>query len=122
MISFFLVAGFLLLAACSYAVFLRRIRRERFEASRLVNWSLVITGLALAVGSVFITYSPSPTVRIMGFPFPAAAWEYSDGKWLDFVGITTLPFYAANFIIFLFLPQLCFVVFRTLNLRIATGR
>jgi hypothetical protein len=80
-----------------------------------LTWPTVLTfasGLALAIASLFIVYPYSETVRIVGFPFPAAAWEKHGDRWRDFVGALTLPLYCANIVFAFVLPHLALRVLR----------
>ena len=51
----------------------------------------VVGGIAGAFCSFNVLWQPSPTIRYLGFPFPAMIWRLEDGQWVDYVGgpITT---------------------------------
>jgi hypothetical protein len=76
---------------------------------KLVWWRIqaipIVAGVVLATLLATRSYSASDSLRIVGFPFPAAAFERHHGVWLDFVGPTTVPFFLANIAFFLVLPQ-----------------
>lgn len=56
--------------------------------------SLLLFALALAVlggmigfyCSFWVRWQPSPTLRYLGFPFPAMIWQLENGEWVDYVG------------------------------------
>lgn len=52
------------------------------------------------------TYSMNASTRIVGIPFPAAAFEKHGDVWMDFVGAMTLPLLLANAAFFLLMPQI----------------
>ena len=85
----------------------RNIRRARApEQKRLAIVLAFAVGLALSAGSFFVVYPYGDDARIVGFPFPAAAWERQGDRWHDFVGLTTLPFMCANALFAFLLPHL----------------
>jgi len=36
--------------------------------------------------SFYVRWQPSPTLRYLGFPFPAMIWQLENGEWVDYVG------------------------------------
>jgi len=62
----------------------------------------------LGLGAVLFTlrYHYSPTIRIIGFPFPAAFLELHSGYWDDYGGPLTLPAMLGNFLVGLLAPQI----------------
>jgi len=71
--------------------------RRRLEQRQLVSLLVASAiGLMLAAGSFLVAYPYGENTRIVGFPFPAAAWERHGGHWMDFVGPLMLPFMCAN--------------------------
>ena len=84
---------------------------------RVTKFVVLSIGIALAFASYFVTYSYSSTVRIIGFPFPAVAFEKHGSHWLDFSGPLTLPFMCANAWVALVLPHLALRIFQ----RVARG-
>ena len=58
------------------------------KKSILVTAAVVTVGFG-AVGlfcSFNVRWQPSPTIRYLGFPFPAMLWQLENGKWVDYVG------------------------------------
>jgi hypothetical protein len=74
----------------------RRVNRER----PLNGWRYFIAlgaGIVGGLGAAVATWPFSSTVRVVGFPFPVAAFELSSsGLWRDFVGITSGPFFCLD--------------------------
>lgn len=75
-------------------------------------WLTLATGIALAIGSFFVVYPYSERSRIVGFPFPAAAWEKDGNHWLDFVSPLSPVFSCANAVFAFVLPHLFLRVLR----------
>jgi hypothetical protein len=85
----------------------KNVRHARAPGQRRLAVVLAFAvGLALAAGSLFVVYPYGDNARIVGFPFPAAAWERQGDRWRDFVGLTTLPFTCANALFAFLLPHL----------------
>ncbi|MGN6625993.1 MAG: hypothetical protein ACTHLN_05185 [Tepidisphaeraceae bacterium] len=64
-------------------------------ASRLPSRSSVFTsvvvlailgGIVGLVCSFYVRWQPSPTIRYLGFPFPAMLLQLENGEWVDYVG------------------------------------
>lgn len=36
--------------------------------------------------SFWVRWQPAPTLRYVGFPFPAMIWQLEKGQWVDYVG------------------------------------
>jgi hypothetical protein len=73
--------------------------RWNWRQQALRGWRFwVMSALSLAAGVVpgQLSYSVDARTRIVGVPFPAAAFQLEDGVWLDFVGPLTGPFMLAN--------------------------
>jgi uncharacterized membrane protein HdeD (DUF308 family) len=102
--------GVILLVGGITAVIYRRRHRDRMHASTFVNVVLIFVGVALAAYSTIVTYQVSPTLRLVGFSFPAAAWEFGGSYWADFAGPMTLPLTFLNAMVWLLAPQTIFVV------------
>ena len=83
--------------------------RKRVRVRKFVVFSI---GIALAVASYFVAYPYGSTVRVNGFPFPAAAFEKHGSHWLDLSGPLTLPFMCANAWVALVLPHLALRIFQ----------
>jgi len=109
MVTAFSVFGLILVIASPVALWLRLTKAE-FRVGSPWNGVLAASGIALAAATISISYSPTSTQRIFGFPLPAAAWELRDGRWLDFVGAITPIAYLLNLLIMLLLPQVVAVV------------
>lgn len=65
-----------------------------------------LLGLLLAVGSVFVSYPVGDNLRVMGFPFLAAAFERRGDIWIDFMSPLTPVAYLANATFAFVLPHL----------------
>lgn len=59
---------------------------------------LVISSCAVGVWFFSFSYYLSETKRVSGIPLPWAAWEYSNGYWLDFISPISLIFVPLDFI------------------------
>ena len=76
-------------------------------APRLRAYPIVIViGLALACGSVFVRYPLNPDTVVYGFPFMSAIFQRQNGQWADFVGPLTFPAVVANGVFFFLVPQI----------------
>jgi hypothetical protein len=53
-------------------------------------WLIFGAGATAGVLGLFsafeISWQPSPTLRYLGFPFPAMIWQLENGQWVDYVG------------------------------------
>jgi len=65
---------------------------------------LITIGVALGCATYFISYYESPTLRIIGAPFPAAAFQLENGRWYDYVGWITAPAMFLNFLVAALVP------------------
>lgn len=82
-----LVSTELLFLAILVAVFGLAAGTTRPNRFRAIATIALIIGCASGAFSAFlISWSPSPTLRFQGFPFPAGIFHLEDGKWADFVG------------------------------------
>jgi TRAP-type C4-dicarboxylate transport system permease small subunit len=72
----------------------------------LFRLALII--ISCVVGSLLATlmWKLSETELMMGFPIPAAAWEYRAGRWLDFVSPVSPLLCGLDFIIGIWLVHL----------------
>ena len=73
----------------------RSIHRQHLQWWRVQRFP-VLSGFVLAWFFAGRPYPISDSTRIVGIPFPAAAFENHGSGWMDFVGPTTVPFYLAN--------------------------
>jgi len=87
----------------------RSLPHKRARAFILVAFAL---GTVLAASSFFVSYPYSATVRVVGFPFPAAVFEKHGEHWRDYVGPLTAPFSFANAWFAFVLPHLLVRTFR----------
>jgi len=91
----------LVTGAFSAVVAHRRIRSEKLGWWRYQAVPLAIGGVAGFL-AVTVLYRVSSTVQVVGFPFPAAAFQ-DGGAILD--GASTIPMLLADAVFFLLLPQ-----------------
>ena len=107
-----LIVGILLLGLGAWAIVALIRDPLASRKSRILAWTL---GILLGIIAAFITYPYSDTVKIFGFPFPAAAFKLEQGRWLDYVGSLTGPFTFGNFLVGLGLGHL--IVLGTIRAR-----
>ena len=61
----------------------RRLRQRPFPMTwRVAAVVLIITGLSLGVWLITREHHVSPTVRLAGYPFAVAGYEFIEGRWL----------------------------------------
>jgi hypothetical protein len=80
-------------------------RRPRLLSVPVAALSLGV-GIAVATLSFSSAYSPDPTHRVLGVPFPEVVLERHGESWEDFAGPLTLPAMLANALVALLAPQL----------------
>ena len=102
------ISGLVLLGAEVWAA---KANRRHFQArsrrQRVTFWACMsAVGILLAFVSLFAGYHLRSDVRVLGVPFLYAAWEFHEGKWLDFTGPLTLPALLGNSVVAFLLPQL----------------
>ncbi len=76
-------------------------------------WLFVILALVATVGMTgFFSYYSNPNTRIFGWPIPQVIFQRDtpDSPWLDYVGPTVILAYPMNFILYLFLPSVVFII------------
>ena len=81
------------------------IHRASLRWWRVQRVPILVGALCAAILSG-ATYSMNASTRIVGIPFPAAAFEKHGDVWMDFVGAMTLPLLLANAAFFLLVPQI----------------
>lgn len=114
LLTVLIVVGLAVIVAGAFAL-ARNVRQVLLQKQRKALSSILLTfavGLVLAVGSFFVVYPHGDNARIVGFPFPAAAWERHGDRWHDFVGLATLPFMCANALFAFVLPHVFLWAFR----------
>ena len=84
-LSFFVLEGLWCIAlVLAISLFATSRIRSRFLLT------ILIVGIAAGLFGLFSAYevnwSLSPTVRCLGFPFPAMLWQLEGDKWVDYVG------------------------------------
>ena len=110
----FMVVGLAGIGAGSFSL-VRNVRESRRRVEQRKVVAVLVTsaiGLMLAAGSFLVAYPYGKNMRIVGFPFPAAAWERHGDHWMDFVGPLMLPFMCANAWFAFVLPHLVIRVLR----------
>ena len=98
MLYVFMIVGALILLLGMTATLLNvKTYRQGLITTRVF---LTIPGIGaiLAGCSLFVVWPYDINTKIVGFPFPAAAWERDSdgGPWIDFVGDITTPMFFAN--------------------------
>ena len=76
-------------------------------------WLVVILTLVATVGMTgFFSYYPNPNTHFFGWPIPRVVFQRDtpDSPWLDFVGPTIVLAYPMNFVLFLFVPSVVFIL------------
>ena len=114
LLPFFVLIGIAGIVSGSAAL-IRNIRQARGEKDKKFRMLIIVVfafSVILTVSSFFVVYPYGENTRIVGFPFPSAAFERHNDRWLDFVGPTTLPFGVANAWFSFVLPHLVLWVFR----------
>lgn len=81
MIALLHVLGCVLLgcAAGGVVLLVRLVRKGLVSAGELSFWC--VAGLFFGMMAAGARRQSSPTLRILGFPFPAAVWEFDQGVW-----------------------------------------
>jgi hypothetical protein len=71
----------------------------------------IFAGLIGLFSAYQVSWSPSPTIRYLGFPFPAMLWQLEDGRWVDYVGTPiTAVMDVALFVAVATLPLLAWII------------
>jgi len=83
-------------------------------ATRLL---LLIVGSLLGFLLTTLSLRVSESHVIVGFPFPWAVWEYSNGQWLDFVGPLSIVIWGFDVIVGIALLHTLIVVANELRKR-----
>lgn len=87
-----------------------RVVHGHIRSAGLAFWR--VQGLPLAAGLLLagifagVPYPIAEGARVQGFPIPGAAFEKHDGRWMDFVGVMTMPALFADAAFGLLLPQI----------------
>jgi hypothetical protein len=108
-VKWFAIFGFGLLVV---GVFAARFLIQGFRAGRIPRTCL-FAELCVAVGGIALgstlfgfTIHYSPTVKTVGFPFLAAAFELQGAHWVDYLAAFTLPAAIGNFVVGVLTPHL----------------
>lgn len=98
MLNVFMMVGALLLLSGTVAAFFNFKKYQQGLITGRMFWVIFGLGIIFAACSIFIVWPYDTNTRIVGFPFPAAAWQRSadGGAWADYVGIMTIPILIAN--------------------------
>jgi len=99
------IAGIAILIASVTCSILNLKRYKKKDLSGKKYILLGVLGLLAGCVSIFIEYPYSDEYKIAGFPFAAAAFQKTEHGWIDYVGVMTPVFMAANFICWALLPQ-----------------
>ena len=83
-------------------VYAHRSLKSIFLSNSFVLLSRIVLVIVSAVFGVLIALVPwqwSETSKFIGLPIPWVAWEYVDGKWLDFISPISILLWFFDFII-----------------------
>lgn len=83
-------------------VYAHRSFKSLFYSSSFVLIFRIVLVIVSAVIGFLIALIPwqwSETVKFIGFPIPWAAWQYVEGKWLDFISPISILLWFFDFII-----------------------
>jgi hypothetical protein len=102
-----LLLAFIIFVAIIYAVYKIVIFTQRNLKSvihragiKFISYlALDVLSLGVGVWFVLLTWKWSETVKFIGFPIPAAVWQFSNGVWLDFISPISLLVWGLDFII-----------------------
>jgi hypothetical protein len=75
-----LTIGILCLALSLATVLLALRLPTRLPVLAAIASLAVIGGIAGAFSSFHVHWQPSPTLRYLGFPFPAMIWQFENGQ------------------------------------------
>ncbi len=89
--------------------------KNRIAASKKYFSIALCLGALFSILSLFIKYPFSDTIKICGFPFAAAAFQYENGCWVDYVGPLTGFYMLLNCLTFFLIPQLVLSVITKLK-------
>lgn len=73
----------------------------------------LLLAVAATVGMTgFFSYYPDPNTHIFGWPIPRVVFQRhtADSPWLDFVGPTLVLAYPMNFVLYIFVPSVVFLL------------
>ena len=62
-------------------------------------------GIVIGVGSNYIPWHASETIKVFGLPFPIGFWVLENGKWFDYVSSSIIPLMVLNCALIAFVPQ-----------------
>ena len=86
--------------------------KQRPALSRLPG--IVMVALSAGMWGLTFQWHLDSATRVVGFPFTAAVFELHGGRWVDYVGIITLPAMAANFMFWVLLFRLPLMWYRNI--------
>jgi hypothetical protein len=109
---------FLLVFAAAIAVEVWAMIAVEFapRANRWVNssyWLFVFLAVSATVGMTgFFSYYPNPNAHVFGWPIARVVFQRNTAgsPWLDFVGPTLVLAYPMNFVLYMFVPSVIFLL------------
>jgi hypothetical protein len=72
----------------------------------------LLSGAAALAMTQFFSYYSNPNTHILGWPIPRVVFQRDtpDSPWLDFIGPTIVLAYPMNFVLYLFIPSVIFLL------------
>lgn len=104
--------------AYKIVIYAHRSLKSLFYSNSFIVLSRTVLVIVSAVIGFLIALVPwqwSETLKFIGFPIPAVAFQYIDGKWLDFVSPISILLWLFDFIIgvgFVHLIAVCILLIR----------
>jgi len=74
--------------------------------------TVFLTFLAAMLATLFISYYDNPNTRVFGWPIPRVVFqrETPTSPWLDYIGPTIVLAYPMNFVLYLLIPSVVFLI------------
>jgi len=76
-------------------------------------WIAAVLALVAAIGMTgFFSYYSNPNTHVFGWPIPRLIFQRDTptSPWLDFIGPTIVLAYPMNFILYMFIPSVVFIL------------
>jgi hypothetical protein len=108
-----LIIGIICLVLAIATVPLALRLQARSSILAVVGCLAVLGGIVGVYCSFNVRWQPSPTIRYLGFPFPAILWQLENGQWVDYVGgpitaVMNVAWFAAASVV----PVFAWVIFQ----------
>ena len=104
----FLVLGAAIILIDIYGL---RVKRKKYGKTghvinrKILRISFDLICVCIGLGSAYLFWNYTETTRLVGFPFPFAAFQLENGKWIDYVGIFSLPIFFLDFLLIYYFPH-----------------